>query len=128
VLAGPEFCARLEKHAPEPKPNTTRPGAIDFRRLHCLALDQLDELLAVILPDGQEAKSWGGRWCWIGSHPLRPEPVHVCLMVGVWNEPNSGRAGRDLVSLYAHLFGISGSRAAHLLAQFLGAEVRNYAA
>jgi hypothetical protein len=80
------------------------------------------------LPDGHEAGSWGGRWCWIGSHPLRPEPVHVCLTVGIWNEPNTGRAGLDLVSLYSHVFGVSPGRGAHLLAQWLGAEVRAYVA
>ena len=127
-LAGPTLIDLLDKQTP-PRPHPPlRRGGIDFHRLHCLALDRLPELLAVILPQGREAGSWGGRWCWIGSHPMRPESVHVCLMVGVWTEPNTGRAGLDLVSLYSHVFGVSHGRGAHLLAQWLGAEVRAYAA
>ncbi len=126
LRAGPTFVHLIDKHVPR-RPAILRSG-IDFYRLHALALDRLDELLAVILPEGHEGGGWGGRWCWIGAHPLRPERVEVCLLIGCWNEPNTGAAGLDLVSLYSHVFGVSPGRGAHLLAEWLGAEVRAYAA
>jgi hypothetical protein len=111
------------------QPRPARPGQIDFHRIHAMALDHLAELIAHILPNGREQTGFGGaRWCWVGSHPQRPEMVEVCLLIGAWNEPNSGRAGRDLCSLYSHMFGVSAGRGAHMLAEFCGLELRQYAA
>jgi hypothetical protein len=125
VLAAQEF-RRLQGHT-EPARRAVPPGRIDFHRLHCLALDRLPELLAFLLPIGTEAPSEAGNWCWFGSHPNRRIIVAVCLLSGAWDEPATGKGGRDLVSLYGHLFGVSGGRAAHMLAEWLGAELRAYA-
>ena len=111
------------------QPQAAKPGQIDFRRIHAFALDRLPKLVAHILPDGREQAGFGGaRWCWVGSHPQRPEMVEVCLLIGAWSEPNSGRAGRDLCSLYANMFGVSAGRGAHMLAEFCRLELRQYAA
>ena len=111
----------------EPQFRPVPPGGIDFNRLHCLALDRLPELLAMTLPSGHETDDGRGHWCWAGTHPQRPELVHVNLLTGSWNEPNTGRAGLDLVSFFARVFGLSPGRAAHEMARWLGAEVRQYA-
>ncbi len=111
----------------EPQLRPVPPGGIDFHRLHCLALDRLPELIAMALPDGREIGDGRGRWCWAGSHPQRPELVHLNLLTGSWDEPNTGRAGLDLVSFFARVFGLSPGRAAHEMARWLGAEVRQYA-
>lgn len=100
----------------------TPPGKIDFFRIHALALDRLGDLLAVLLPTGTETDD--ARW--LGCHPDRPMLVSVSLLSGCWDEPNTGRAGRDLVSLTAHCCGLSQAAAARRLAAWLGAEERRY--
>ena len=123
--AAPEFCTRIDRDIP--KPRLVASDGIDFHRLHCLALDRLEELLDFLLPEGHEGATAGGRWSWNGHHPQRREMVQVCLLVGTWAEPNTGKSGRDLISLYGHMFGVSPGRAAHMLAEWLGAEIRAYA-
>jgi hypothetical protein len=125
AVAGPRFRDAADTWTPQPR--AVPPGGIDFHRLHCLALDRLPELLALLLPEGQEGGTAAGAWAWHGWHPLRPELVQVCLLGGTWTEPNTGRSGRDLVSLYGHMFGVGNGRAARMLAEWLGAEVRAYA-
>jgi hypothetical protein len=99
-----------------------QPGRIDFFRIHALALDWLGDLLAAVLPIGTETDD--ARWQ--GCHPDRPLLVTVSLLSGCWEECSTGRAGRDLVSLTAHLLGITQAAAARQLAEWLGAEVRRY--
>ena len=76
-------------------------------------------VLTLVLPDG--AQTDDARW--IGSHPERPVLVSVSLLSGAWEEPDTGRTGRDLVSLVAHLFGLSQAQAARRLAADTGAIV-----
>lgn len=105
-----------------PWKRTVPPGQLDFWRIHAFALDQLDDLLAVLLPNGtREGATWGG-W-----HPDRPGMVNVCLLGGAWDEPGTGRGGRDLVSLVAYLGGLGQGQAARWLASWTGIEGRRYA-
>jgi hypothetical protein len=119
--------AELEAETEADKTRRRRPrsvqGRIDFFRIHALALDRLAEVIAVILPIGEEGPSARGRWCWRGHHPNRPAVVQVCLLAGAWYEPDSGRGGVDLVSLYSHMFGVKNSRAAAMLADLLDCDL-----
>jgi hypothetical protein len=117
------FVAVAASMHPPVKTPYTPPGGINFFRLHALALDRLEELLDDILPNGFEGPSCEGNWCWHGSHPNRPELVLVCMLGGGWSEPNTGKSGKDLVSLYGRIYGVSNGRAAHLLAEWLNADV-----
>jgi hypothetical protein len=117
------FVAVAAAMHPPVKTPYTPPGGINFFRLHALALDRLDELLDDILPDGHEGPTDAGHWAWHGSHPERRELVQVDLMVGAWTEPNTGKSGKDLVSLYGRIYGVSNGRAAHMLAEWLNADV-----
>lgn len=127
IIAAVEF-RRIEygRNPPARHPGVP-PGSLDFFRLHALALDRLDELLAFILPEGHEGPTASGRWVWFGHHPQRPELVTVCLLTGAWSEPNAGCGGRDLVSLYGHVFGVSPGRAYHMMAEFLDVDAVAYA-
>jgi hypothetical protein len=126
--AAPVFQKLLFPHQKANLFSSMRTGKIDFYRLHCLALDRLPQLLHLTLPYGEEVAGPGGTWCWLGSHPDRPEIVRVELLVGTWDEPNTGKSGRDLVSFFGHMFGLSPGRAAHEIAKWMGAEVRAHAA
>lgn len=99
------------------------PGQIDFFRIHALALDRLGDVLTLLLPDGAETADA----FWIGSHPERPKLVKVSLLSGAWEELDSGRTGRDLVSLTANQFGLKQAIAARRLAAWLGADAVRYA-
>ena len=121
------FIAIAAAAQPPPPKRYVPPGGIDFFRLNALALDRMDELLRDILPDGHEGPTDAGHWAWHGSHPQRRELVQVDLMVGAWTEPNTGKSGKDLLSLCAHLFGVSNGRAAHLMADWLDVGVRAHA-
>lgn len=105
----------------EPPPPT--PGRLDFWRINALALDRLGDVLTAFLPVGQETE---GAY-WEGHHPARPIMVRVSLLTGAWAEPDTGRSGRDLVSLTAHLFGLKPGQAAVRLARFINVEVVAYA-
>ena len=98
-------------------------GKLDFFRIHSLTLDRLGDFLTLILPEGSE--TYDARW--LGAHPLRPILVSVSLLSGAWEEPDTGRAGRDLVSLTAYLLGVSQTAAARRLAAWLGASEVRYA-
>ena len=98
------------------QPPYTSPGQLDFFRIHAYALDRLGDVLATFLPHGAELP---GAY-YVGSHPDRPILVRVCLLGGAWNEAETGQSGRDLVSLIAHLFGMSQAQAARKLSAWLG--------
>lgn len=99
------------------------PGRLDFFRIHAYAWDRLDDVIAWFLPEGEETPDNH----WAGHHPLRPMTVRVNLLTGAWAEPETGRSGRDLVSLVAHLFGMKQGAAAAKLAKKLKIEVIAYA-
>lgn len=98
------------------------PGRLDFYRINALALDRLGDILDLLLPAGGETPDA----YWVGAHSARPMTIRVSLLSGAWEEINTGRTGRDLISLVAHLFGLPQAAAARRLAAWLGAsEVRH---
>lgn len=104
-----------------------RPGQMDFWRIHAFALDRLDELLELLLPEGAEGITNRGIVAWTGWHPDRPTIVVVNLLTGAWDEPQTGRGGADLIGLVAHLCGLGQGQAARWLADWTGIEGQRYA-
>lgn len=104
-----------------------RSGQLDFWRTHCFALDRLDELLGALLPSGGKGFTAKGIYAWTGWHPDRPIAVSVCLLTGRWDEPETGKGGGDLVSLAAHLFGVSQLDGARILAEWCEIDGCRYA-
>lgn len=113
--AGREWSERLN-----PPRRPVRPGGIDFVRLHALALDRLDDLLADMLPEGSDVVTADGWIAWRGRRPGHASPVDVDLLIGRWDQYDTGRGGHDLVSLRAFLDdGSTMGRAARSLAAWL---------
>jgi hypothetical protein len=91
-------------------------GIINWWRIHAYALDRIDEILPLALPDGDltEEDDWRGR------HDEGAPWFIVNRLTGTWSEPASG--GSDLAGLIAAIYGISMRRAAIKLASQLGIE------
>ncbi len=128
--AGAAFRARLDaeiwpKDAPWERPR--KPGHLDFWRIHCAALDRLDELLALLLPNGREGSTALGELVWVGLLPHWQGIIFVNLMTGAWNEPAAERGGRDLIGLAARMGGMGQGQAARWLAEWTGIEGRRHA-
>jgi hypothetical protein len=101
-----------------PWERTVEVGQIDWWRVHSFALDRLDELLPIVLPDGEltEEGDWRG-W----HHEGEPWFV-VNRYIGTWSEPASGKRGDDLVGLIARIYDVKPGRAAGKLARWLAIE------
>ena len=97
-------------------------GEIDYWRVHAHALDRLGTVLAVFLPGGEPTP----RVCYVASHPHSGSRIEVSLLSGRWWDAGAGKQGRDLVSLVAHITGLTMPRAATKLARHAGVEARRH--
>ena len=125
-----EFRKRLDTETwPKGAPWTRRRtfGGLDFWTVNALALDRLEKLLAILLPEGFDGFSDAGGRAWIGSHPDRPVTVAVDLLSGGWDELDTGQGGSDPISLVAHVAGIGQGQAARWLADWIGTRGRRHA-
>jgi hypothetical protein len=94
-------------------------GQVDWWRVHAWALDWIDELLEIVLPDGELID---GGTVWRGRHDPQSPWFIVTLLSGAWSEPASGRRDDDLIGLVARVYRLPMRRAAIKLAQLLGIE------
>ena len=129
AAAGAAFCASLDRSAwpgGAPWTRNPKPGAPDFWRIHSIALDNLPELLASLLPYGGYTVNDGGFTVWRGQHQDRPEPVEVDVLCGGWSEPRTGCGGADLVSFVGHVTGQGQGQAARWLSRFFSVPAVRY--
>ncbi len=128
--AGREFRKRLDaetwpKGSPWAKRRTF--GGIDYWHVNAFALDRLEKLLAILLPDGSRGVSESGSPAWIGWHLDRPITIAVDLLSGAWDELDTGYGGPDPISLVAHVAGLGQGTAARWLADWIGTRGRRHA-
>ncbi len=92
---------------------------INFRRVAAAALPHLPVLTSRWLPDG---KLIGGEW--VSRNPTRadrnPGSFKVNFRTGRWADFATGHKGGDVISLAAHLHGLSQVEAARKLTAMLG--------
>jgi hypothetical protein len=124
-IAAAEFTRRIDDHIRDQCRNRVLPwehsiavGQVDYWRVHCFALDRLDELLGIILPDGDviDGSAWRGR------HDARCNWITVSLIGGQWSDQKAMKRGRDVISLCSHVYGMKPRQAAIGLGQWLGIE------
>ena len=92
---------------------------IDFSRINAAALANLTAILPRWLPDGRR------RWHeYTAKNPTREDrragSFRINIATGRWADFATGDKGGDVVSLAAHLFGLSQGEAARGLAAMLG--------
>lgn len=92
---------------------------LDFAGVNAFALRALPGLLAQWLPEGRRE---GNEW--VARNPTRndqhPGSFKINLLRGQWADFATGDKGRDVISLYAYLNGLSQGRACRELAGLLG--------
>lgn len=91
---------------------------IDFARLADALLERADALVEEWLPHGERE----GKWWYVGDFDGgRGRSANVNLETGGWGDNGSdGDSGRDLISLYARIHGLSNGEAARELMERLG--------
>ena len=92
---------------------------VGFQTVSAAALTHLPALVRIWLPDGRRQ---GHEW--ISRNPTRadrtPGSFKINLRSGRWSDFATGAKGGDVISLAAHLFGLSQVAAARKLAAMLG--------
>ncbi len=92
---------------------------INFDRVVAEALTRSDAIVQRWLPDGRRE---GAEW--VARNPCRPDrkpgSFKVNLHTGRWGDFAIDRAGGDLVSLAAYLFGLDQGEAARRVADMIG--------
>src|SRR5690348_1229708 len=95
---------------------------IDFSSINAVAIGHLTAITARWLPKGRRQ----GRE-WVALNPTRddrhPGSFKVNLQTGRWADFATDAKGGDVISLAAHLFGLSQSEAARKVANMLGISV-----
>jgi hypothetical protein len=101
-----------------------RRDQIDFAAIAVAALPHLPLILQRWLPDGRRDGSE-----WVARNPTRSDrnlgSFKVNLRTGRWADFATGDGGGDLISLAAHLHGLSQVEAANKVATMLNLPVRS---
>ncbi|SRR6266540_5262037 len=99
--------------------STHRHRRVSFQMISSAALLHLPALVKRWLPDGRRR---GNEW--VSRNPTRadrtPGSFKINLRNGRWADFATGAKGGDVISLAAHLFGLSQVAAARKLAAMLG--------
>jgi len=124
--AGAAFRRRIDDDIRKRSPGGVLPwerpvvvGQVDYWRVHAWALDRIDELVHVVLPDGGFIDS---DTAWRGRRNERGNWITVALLTGAWFDPVASKRGSDLPGLISHIYRMSRRRAAIRLAAQLGVE------